>query len=487
MKLTFLILLILGNFQLHANINGIQVIDFITVGADGCNYTSLQPAIDSILPGQSSVIRVVDQVYHENLILDDVNVDIIGGYVDCQAAIDNNQNGDSFTVNAEDPTESVVTFSGNQPSIVYLENMNVTGGYAGIYSDGSNIELTMKNMSVLDNFAMGVGIDEGGHMIIIDDTIIAGNYGPAINCAYESNTINIKGNSQFVENISNSGGGALLVSHGCQVDGYKPTIIGNNHAYNGGGVFAYLGGIVNLYGVTIKDNTANSGGGVVASAGGHVNLHGVTIKGNDAAHGSAFYVYGENTTLTLTQSMILENANQIGTSSTGAAMYGATVDIENSMIVDNMINNNTLLAGYEATLNLKYVTLASNGELDGTIKFIENGSVNIKSSILQNDSVVLLSGDGSGSLSMSCTIIVTSGVDELFANPLIGDYHLTSNSPAIDYCTTPEDINPDYPVDIDGQARNAGQLDIEDNNLYDVGADAYYHNDSIFSDDFEGN
>ncbi len=496
MKLLPLMLLIPGASQLQAEILQPQG-TFTTVGGNGCQYTKLQEAINAAMQGGSSVIRVVDQTYNENLILDDVDVDIIGGYADCQAASNGNQGDGTFTVNAADLNESVVTITGDQPSTIHLENMNVTGGNGGISNTSVTVQLTTKTVKVSKNSNTGIYFKYGNQTAVLIDTIITGNDGPGLLCIGSSNKVTIKGNSELKENHSQFGGG-LAAAFGCSIDAHAPTVISHNQAAAfGGGVLSYDGSTIDLYGVTIESNAAEQGAAVAAYYG-EVNMHGVTIQGNGAFIASAFYAIGNNASISITQSTISGNITEVGTTA-GAAMFGATVNIENSMVVDNDVNGSTLLAGYQGVLNLKYVTVAGNDELDGSVKLVENGAVNIESSIIHNAVEVVASDDGTGSLDMTCAIIneegtydgietvsVVSNLDTLFVDPLAGDYHLTFNSPAIDYCATAANIDPNYPTDIDGQVRGVDQPDVNNGGIYDLGADAFY-TDLIFKDGVDGN
>ena len=59
---------------------------FITVGGDtlGCHFNNIQDAIDSIPFSETGEIRIAtNKTYHENLLIDDINVSLIGGYDDC--------------------------------------------------------------------------------------------------------------------------------------------------------------------------------------------------------------------------------------------------------------------------------------------------------------------------------------------------------------------------------------------------------------------
>ncbi len=522
MKLIPIMLLIPGASQLQAEILQPQG-TFTTVGGNGCQYTKLQEAINAAMQGDPSVIRVVNQIYNENLILDDVDVDIIGGYADCQAAIDNNQGGGSFIINAADTNQSVVTITGDQPSTVHLESMNLTGGNVGIYS-ASTVNLTLKTITIFNNDSAGAGFMYGNQTVILDDTTISNNNGSGLLCVGSLNNITIKGNSQLVNNTTSGSAGGLGAVYGCYVKAYAPTIIANNQSQSdGGGLISYEGSVVNLYGVTIEGNTAVRGGGItsyngeinlhnvtidgntatlgggIAALNGTVNIHGTIIQGNNAAGGSAFFATSQDAVLSLTQSTISGNTTEGGVSA-GAVLYGARADIENSMVVDNSVNGSTLFAGYGGILNLRHVTLAGNNESEGTLRLIENSAVNIESSIIHSGIEVIVSDDGTGSVDMTCAIInematydgietisVVSNVGDLFVDPLGGDYHLTFDSPAIDYCETAADVDPNYPTDIDGQVRGVDQPGIDNGGIYDLGADEYHDSDLIFADNFEGN
>ncbi len=474
MNKIILMLLILISSQLEAVVATVGDVD------NGCTYSTISEAIQAVNDGLASVVRVTTNSYTENLILDDIDIEIIGGYIDCQAADTDDKSDIGFTLIAENANESVITITSDQSSTIHLENMMITGGSYGIYGNESTVDLTIQTVTITENAGYGLFINQGQHNVLLNDVTISANEGSGVRCDDEPNIITIKGNSQLTENTAPSYGGGLYANLGCHIDVFSPTVITKNHAQS-------------------------LAGGIMVNAFSQVNLYGVKIQGNTAVNGgAAFYVYALSE-LFISQSTISGNTvsveNALG--GLGLATNKSTVTIENSLIAENDVNSNVLFAdGLNdiSILNLKYVTMVNNNSGSSAVFTAYNGAeINVESSIIHSTSDVIFSGIGSPNINLNCAIVnemgtydgndtVTTIIElfDLFVNPNIpsGDYHLKPGSLAIDYCATAANINPDYPFDIDGQDRGVDQPGVDNGGIYDLGADAYY-DDLIFMNGFE--
>ena len=277
-----------------------------------------------------------------------------------------------------------------------ISNKNIT-----IYKIDSGHLFNIKENSILK-----IEGKDNNNKIILDGM----NIKTSGNLIY-GNKGTITGNFLILQNINNSeqnGGAIYLIS--CTFNLYNSLII-NNYAYNGAGLFSQLSSISNLENVTFENNKGyigagikntgqiklnkcqikncyayNYGGGISNEGGGVVYLTEVEIKGNTADNmGGGLYIDGFTS---LIKVEISENKANIGA---GISYLGGNNKRTLNMEVNtNIYNNNALkyaggiyVKGGIANLNggniFENTINKQNGESSSDLFYIENGVVNINS------------------------------------------------------------------------------------------------------------
>ncbi|MGB2895573.1 MAG: SUMF1/EgtB/PvdO family nonheme iron enzyme [Anaerolineales bacterium] len=268
-----------------------------TVCASGCDFTTIQAAIDDASTEGGAIIEITDPIHTEAGIVVNKNVTIRGlGAVDT-------------IVQAHDQTPDEAperVFLVGDGSTVILESLTIRHGRpsrqeecgGGIMNQGT---LTLKNCVVSDNVSnSGAGICNRGVLTLINSTIsdnTADGVGPVgytcgngggIKCERGTLTLinsTIRGNkSEDADPFRDMGyGGGVHVGCNCAAVFTNSTISGNRAAAVAGGI--YIKGTLRLVNSTISDNRAfGEGGGVYVR--GHLDYLNTIIAGNTGKGGN---------------------------------------------------------------------------------------------------------------------------------------------------------------------------------------------------------
>ena len=235
---------------------------------------------------------------------------VTGGGVDNTAILD------GFTIlkgNAVWPYGGGGLF--NQNSSLTLRNIIISENNAGsngggMYNENSNPTLT--NVTFSGNSATyGGGMHNEDSSPTLTLVTFSGNqarFGGGM--ANQTNSNPILSYVNFIDNTSESVGGGMVNYFSSPV--LTNTIFTSNIGESGGGL-ANLGSHPTLANVTFTGNTARMlGGGVYNQLGSLPTLTNVTITANRATAGGGIYNMGNNTKLTLTNSIVWGNTtNQI--------------------------------------------------------------------------------------------------------------------------------------------------------------------------------
>jgi hypothetical protein len=281
-----------------------------TVCASGCNYTTIQAAVNA----GAAIIEITDPVHTEaGIVVDgDITVTIRGLGTDTTIV--------QAHETLEDSPERVFLIM--EGADVTLEEMTVRHGRPSVEDEhGGGImnygTLTVRNCVITANSARGGGgIDNRyGTLTIVGSTIhnnVARGDGPrgeecggggGIKCS--SGTMRLI-SSTIAANQAGLGstglGGGVCTGCGCTAEIVNSTISGNKAAKYGGGISAM--GAVRITNTTISGNKTTTYGGGIAVAG-KVWITNCTITKNTVVGvGGALWILGE---LNLENSIIADN------------------------------------------------------------------------------------------------------------------------------------------------------------------------------------
>lgn len=225
------------------------------------------------------------------------------------------QTGSTLKIYGEKGTENCIKGGGDgaviagDKSNLRLENLDIANNHAngnggGLYL-GEKVKCELYNVKIHDNKA-----DKGGGGLCVAGTL--------------TNVIS-DADTEFAANEAEYGGGIYI--NKAKVNLYGPavgrTIIKNNTAYDGGGIYFYASDITGC-GFSIVDNIAESGygGGVRMEITG-TSLANCEIKGNSAAKdGGGVYLNGKVGTLT----DVIVQDNSCGAAYEGGGIYVDSMD-----------------------------------------------------------------------------------------------------------------------------------------------------------------
>ena len=300
-------------------------IDVRVGGGAGCNYNSIQAAINGALPanGITNILIARNQAYNaQQLDIDGKNVRLIGGYANCQQTtrdstrtVLNGAGGSARSIlnirgstavigiylldfqNGDELTDSssyggAIDITQGPHALVYLEENRFFNNRAGI---GGAISIRNGTAS-----QSGVHVRMASRNIVLQNTGIHGAGG--IFCRGAS--LDIKGVNNFI--FQNTAGEAVatphyigygggLIADDCLVNvgGQGVVFDGNNANGAGGGIFANGSQtVMHLYNVDpdspqiLSNNTANTfGGGIDIEQGARVHAWDMIIRNNIAREG----------------------------------------------------------------------------------------------------------------------------------------------------------------------------------------------------------
>jgi hypothetical protein len=238
--------------------------DTVTVCAAGCDFTTIQDAIDDSGVIAGDVINITDAVHTESGILVNKNVTIQG------------QGADSTIVQAHadvgEATERVFFVAAG--AVVTIRRMTIRHGNpssepqsgGGIRNEG---ELMIEESIISHNRgSAGGGILNDGRLTLVNCTVnsnTATGGDSFLECSTGGGIKNLVGvttliNSTVSHNTARGKGGGLHIAcHGTLVL-VNSTVSSNSTTNDGGGI--YLNGVGEFTSSTIVNNSAHNGGGV---------------------------------------------------------------------------------------------------------------------------------------------------------------------------------------------------------------------------------
>jgi hypothetical protein len=239
------------------------------VCASGCQFTSVQAAIDGLPAG--STIRLCARTYAPITI--SKNLTLIG-------AGDGPNNGSNTLLDAGGSGRVVFVNAGVTAS---LQGLRITGGAASV---------------------SGAGVYNQGHLTMAGCTVTAN------------------------ATTTNAPGGGIYNKVGATLTMTNCTISGNDSEHDGAGIYV-SGSTVNLTNCTLSGNDTTIDGAALACNGGSANLNGCTVGPFNTADGGAiFAVNNANVTL-----VALSVTGNIGTFCGGIYNSSGIVKLENGSTV----------------------------------------------------------------------------------------------------------------------------------------------------------
>lgn len=413
--------------------------DVVTVGSDlNCDYRVGSNKIQNAIDGGHEEIRIANDTYNENLIIDDISIIIKGGYANCADAAADIHDDSQSTIDGTN-SDVVLTISGaSQRNIVRLENLILTNGYNGIVTASADLELHLDNVWLSFNNGIAGGgllIHEGNTDVLGTDLLIASNtawYGGGLSCAGSENSVLITRKNHYAgislnEAVNGEGGGAYL-GDACMLTMYAGTklywidisgISANKATGNGGGVSLTTDSTLNLIGhqyctsSCVGNNTSpasmvanqadsdldnNGAGGAIFAMASQVNAFNVDINTNAAYVGGGVAVDNDtpfNTASTTTTCWSPGSCNQIRNNISndhGGAFF--ITDASRVIASSTHIQNNrgglatvAYIGDSWSQLQIKNSIVTGNGDngsngISDSRAFILNGTTGIDTSML---------------------------------------------------------------------------------------------------------
>lgn len=386
-------------------------------------YNTIQEAIAAAIGGGEHTVKVAQGEYNENIIIDTVNVHLLGGFEGGTSADYAAGTGGIF--DQQDPVSHITQIRGTGTSAVVamldsgssvLDGFNITGGTGfadewtalggGVYVSGGSPRLSRNTIE--DNDTRHAGLDDRGGGIAAEDSSV-----------------------QMIGNV-----------------------VRNNFAGRGGGI-AVDGDNVVIQSNTVSGNTAvgDHGGGLYLSGKSAIISRNL-FQGNEVGRslgygwGGGVVILGEETSAVLSNNRFSENY----ASSAGGGVFvddGANVMLDHELIVDNQCEERGGAGVYVdgawdeigSTCTISHCTIADNRCVSGCAVGGSGLLVEYHSVVSVGDSIFWGNGDDDFHVDETSQLTVTytnseetfAGTGNLSSNPFFAnaanvDYHLQSTS-----------------------------------------------------------
>jgi len=263
--------------------------DFVTIGADaGCDFNSAIWNIGDAISSGSTEVRVASNgTYIENIVLDDQDLILRGGFATCSDAELNNQDFMDFTeINGSAVPSNIIAITGNATRrLIRLENLLLTGASVTFPTIGgalsviqANLELQLLRVFISGNSGgsgagiyinPGTGANQTNIDVFAQDLVVHNNssvnLGGGLFCIGFRSQIALTGISTISNNTSATSGGGLSIIGHCKVSIYSkthsniisafPGLFNNNSKEEGGGAFLRATAFLYLFGQRMCDDT----------------------------------------------------------------------------------------------------------------------------------------------------------------------------------------------------------------------------------------
>ncbi len=243
-----------------------------SVGAGGCQYSTIQAAIDDYTQSALGMLNIpvefriaTNKTYFENIVIGgEYDISLKGGYSDCSNMANpppNNQslinggNNDTVLKIQGVTTRRTMTFT----NLRLINGSNAAGAGGGLLSDNSNIALLLENVDIRNNTAnhgAGIAIVAGDTDLLMSESLVlsnTGDYGGGVFCSGFASSVTVINQSGIISNVANGagfaprgqGGGAYIdgcyfaIFTGSANNGSFSGMDANLSVGHGGAIFAF--------------------------------------------------------------------------------------------------------------------------------------------------------------------------------------------------------------------------------------------------------
>ena len=327
--------------------------------------------------------------------------------------------GGQITLSGQDVRQLFYVNSGASLTLrnIVLTNAYSSGDGGAIYNSFGIVTLANSTIRNSKAGASGGAIVSYG-VLTITDSLLENNQALNGGAVYprwsgsQTTIINsvLRGNK--ATDTTDGWGGALLAWDGAPVT-FKDSVIDNNTAREGGGIYNFANSVLTMTNSFLSGNSATNGGGVLNY--GTVTLTGATLSGNSAQYGGGMLNYSTATLTNVTLSgntatlwngggvdnagiVTMTNVTLVGNTAAygGGLLNVGTATLTNATLSGNSATQGGALHNYDGTSTLTHVTFSGNkANTNGGVIYLYAGSVNVKNSIVANS---LSGGNCSGSI-----------------------------------------------------------------------------------------
>ncbi|MEZ5471314.1 MAG: hypothetical protein R3E90_05990 [Marinicella sp.] len=381
----------------HHTENVINSDPFVTVGDQpDCDFYEGSSRIQDAIDSGVRTIKLSGSEYMENLIIENRNVKIFGGYATCSDANNDIRGDGKQIINGANAALPVVRISGNeQESNIIIQNVEITGGIAshpylsgGISIHEANAYIELYHVNIHNNTGVsggGLASVRGNVDVEIYESSITNNTandGGGIYCNGVDTFIRIRdriaGKSIIAFNeATNGSGGGVYITNDCFFSSLSGTtdfisaeyggIHDNKASRHGGGVAIHDSGTAYFSGTTLCNLLSDNCSGNTTQP---VNINNNEADSNqdELGLGGGIYASGSNAHLELINTVVNDNTAYSGG---GIAIEnGANLSIQSLQETDPCWNKNGLCSQIKGNHTGQNTLSAVGGGL-----YVSSGSV----------------------------------------------------------------------------------------------------------------
>ena len=291
-----------------------------SVGDGGCQYSSIQAAIDDYTQSSLGLLGIpvefriaTNKIYFENLVIDGIyDISLTSGYSDCSNMAGAPGNSQSI-INANN-NGTVVTIQGAVQRTIEIKNIRMINGQTsgaggGLLANSPNVALLLDNVDIRSSdadFGGGIAIVGGNTDLIMKESRVLGNlanYGGGIYCSGGSSSVNVVNHSGITGNIANGATATFPNGRG-------------GGAFIDGCYFAVFTGSPNNSSLTgMSANSSTGHGGAIHAKNAIIRLHGHQSCGSQGC-------LGDDT------NPVSFRSNQSGIGFSGAVLFTQNSDVK---------------------------------------------------------------------------------------------------------------------------------------------------------------